>query len=691
MINSTEAFPAIFVDIVVDDDDDDTAQTNTDESIQDCNVEPTFTDYLVKDTNEPIQVVRLLPTQHIDQQQQYQHQQQTEIPSQPSTSYKRWLLLTAVVLLVAWTATYSDSLSFPGDPRGSVHKIVNSWGDRFLQEQQQHGDQPHPALPSEETTVLPQLLPLSIRDLVGFGLASLGLIMAAGGGIGGGGMLVPIYILIFGLDARHAIPLSNVTVLGGAIANTFFFNVWKRHPHADRPLIDWDLILMMEPMTIAGALIGTKVNKLLPEHIIVILLFIILSLTARKTLRKARDMYEREQYDAVDTSPNEDDSFDGEHDDEATALESGTAQDNKEVNDLETSIELPVIPRIPRRENSLLRRQSSSATTNSSTTATNTTIATSAVPSSWTNPRLNNSRRDRSVGNDSKASVPSLSNVSIESSPSAWDNSLTPTSDTGRLSVSIDTNAPTNNLYQVEKVLTDILDDERRIPKLNVAVIVILFMVVLILNLLKGGGAFDSPIGISCGSTAFWVTESAAFVVIVLVTLFCRSHLVSKAKQKQVCDYRYIDGDIRWTERTTLVYPLWCGAAGFVAGLFGIGGGIVKGPIMLALGVPPAVASATSACMILFTSFTATTSFAVYGLILPDYAVVCVVVGIVATTVGQTLMSFLLRKYNRDSYIAFCIGAVVALSAACMCIEAVITLSSGGTRHPAGLCSHHFE
>ena len=33
------------------------------------------------------------------------------------------------------------------------------------------------------------------------------------GGIGGGGILVPLYILVLGMDAKHAIPLSNFTIL----------------------------------------------------------------------------------------------------------------------------------------------------------------------------------------------------------------------------------------------------------------------------------------------------------------------------------------------------------------------------------------------------------------------------------------------------------------------------------------------
>ena len=34
--------------------------------------------------------------------------------------------------------------------------------------------------------------------------------------------------------------------------------------------MDWDLILVMEPLTIAGALMGAFLNKLLPEALLVV-------------------------------------------------------------------------------------------------------------------------------------------------------------------------------------------------------------------------------------------------------------------------------------------------------------------------------------------------------------------------------------------------------------------------------------
>lgn len=169
----------------------------------------------------------------------------------------------------------------------------------------------------------------------------------------------------------------------------------------------------------------------------------------------------------------------------------------------------------------------------------------------------------------------------------------------------------------------------------NVHALAVTFAVVLVVNLLKGGGAFKSPLGIRCGSPSFWTANGLILGWILVVSFFARSYLVHRCEDKERVGYPYVEGDIRWDSRATVVYPAVCTAAGFFAGMFGVGGGIVKGPLMLAMGVHPKVSSASSACMILFTSFTATTSFVVFGLLDMEYAPVCLLLGFAATLVGQ--------------------------------------------------------
>merc|ERR1719486_1430829 len=94
-----------------------------------------------------------------------------------------------------------------------------------------------------------------------------------------------------------------------------------------------------------------------------------------------------------------------------------------------------------------------------------------------------------------------------------------------------------------------------------------------------------------------------------------RLMLLDRTEEKEEIGWQYTEEDIKWDEDSTVKYPLVCTSAGIFAGLFGVGGGIVKGPLMLEMGVQPAVASASAAAMILFTSASASVSFGVFGMI----------------------------------------------------------------------------
>ena len=50
----------------------------------------------------------------------------------------------------------------------------------------------------------------------------------------------------------------------------------QRHPVVDRPLIDWNIVIMMEPLTILGAIVGTFVNRILPDFVLIILFALVL-------------------------------------------------------------------------------------------------------------------------------------------------------------------------------------------------------------------------------------------------------------------------------------------------------------------------------------------------------------------------------------------------------------------------------
>ena len=83
---------------------------------------------------------------------------------------------------------------------------------------------------------------------------------------------------------------------------------------------------------------------------------------------------------------------------------------------------------------------------------------------------------------------------------------------------------------------------------------------------------------------------------------------------KSMVQYERTKGDVRWTYKRVCYFPALCIFAGVMAGLLGIGGGIIKGPILLiGMGLLPDVQSATTAFMILFTSSATTLQFAIAG------------------------------------------------------------------------------
>jgi len=474
------------------------------------------------------------------------------------------------------------------------------------------------------------LIPLQRSDIVGFLFASFGLVIAAGGGIGGGGILVPIYILIFGFKPKHAIPLSNVSVLGGAISNTMR-NSKKRHPNADRPLIDWDVVVVMEPPTLAGALIGANLNKILPEVVIAVMLVVLLVVTSYGTLKKAHSMYQKETEEIK----------------------------RQNVGTRTVAIESASMPDKTNEHSYFLLNQECLEDENESS-STSQGLSLSGIDNSHNPP-------------SSRQCVSSLSSIQLDDEGSHED-------------------LPDFGDFGNSSIIEEILEEEKHPKRRNVFLIVTMFVVVLLINILKGGGGFQSPIGIACGSTAFWTAQALLLVWILFISLIGQRFLLKDAARKAKAGYVYMDEDLKWDAKSTIIYPLVSSLAGFCAGMFGIGGGIIKGPLMLAMGIHPAVASATSACMILFTSFTATTIFSVYGLMVPDYAIVGAIVGFCATFVGQTVMSHILTKSKRNSYIAFSIGFVVLLSAMLMTLESVLNLVSQEENEEfGGICASHLN
>jgi len=53
--------------------------------------------------------------------------------------------------------------------------------------------------------------------------------------------------------------------------------------------------------------------------------------------------------------------------------------------------------------------------------------------------------------------------------------------------------------------------------------------------------------------------------------------------------YEYFPSDIHWDSKLLYTYPIYSFMSGLLAGVLGIGGGLIIGPLLLELGLNPIV------------------------------------------------------------------------------------------------------
>ena len=234
-----------------------------------------------------------------------------------------------------------------------------------------------------------------------------------------------------------------------------------------------------------------------------------------------------------------------------------------------------------------------------------------------------------------------------------------------------------------ESVKSSLIEEEADpLPQNKITYIITMFLVVIGMNVLKGGVAFESPLGVQCGSIGFWLFEVLTASWLIVCTSLAGRYLLRRHAIKEAVGFDYVRGDIKWDVRTVVIYPSACLLAGVVSGMFGIGVAVFVGPMLVGIGVNPAVAAATCGCMNFFTSLAATSSYVVLGSIIPDreYAIALFWIGFVSAFIGlrvvqRTKSSTKIennKRLERHSYMAYSMGVVVLVSALAMTVEALL-------------------
>ncbi|KAG5061070.1 hypothetical protein AAZX31_01G162300 [Glycine max] len=131
------------------------------------------------------------------------------------------------------------------------------------------------------------------RIIVGSIIGFLGAALGSVGGVGGGGIFVPMLALIIGFDPKSSTAISKCMIMGASIS-TVYYNLRLRHPTLDMPLIDYDLALIFQPMLMLGISIGVICNVMFADWMVTVLLIILFIATSTKATYKGIDTWKKE-------------------------------------------------------------------------------------------------------------------------------------------------------------------------------------------------------------------------------------------------------------------------------------------------------------------------------------------------------------------------------------------------------------
>jgi len=409
---------------------------------------------------------------------------------------------------------------------------------------------------------------------------------AVAAGIGGGGLLVPLYALVLGLGTKLAIPVSKATIFGVACGNVLFISR-ERHPKAERPLIDYSTVGLMQPGELLGVVFGVLLNRLLPEISIVIILVFVLGFNAYKTLTKARARWKAET---------------------KAMREAGSA----------TRTVVQVAP-----------------AADAKPAFAESTFAAAGFDAADGPPDEEDGPVKCEAGGDADccggpAAVPKASS---------------------------------------ERLAEVLALESQQFPLWAWASLLAMTAFLVVYSFVMSGtlvGTFEDA---GCAS-AYWPVYLTPVFAYGAIMLLMGMRNIRAYEEKVDLGFAFADGDLVWTTGSVGRLIPAAVAAGVAAGLLGIGGGMILGPLFVSLNFQPQVGTASTGFMILFTALAGTVQYLAVGKLSWRMFVWFGIIGAIGGQTGQRVVKKLILKTGRPSLVVFILGIIIAL--------AVVIMASSG-------------
>lgn len=450
--------------------------------------------------------------------------------------------------------------------------------------------------------------------------------LALSAGIGGGGLYVPLLMVILHFKVREATGLSQACLAGGA-STALCYNARQRHPSGHKPMIDYDLVLVMGPNLLIGALLGSALNTAFPSWLILVLLVCILSHSAWKAMRKAVDTWRKESKGEVPGLPDSGDARLRKNFCQRLLKFFGGGRHYAEFNETE--------------------------------------------------------HHKKAVPADEAGAPPQMFGFSVGADDGDDYEDLHPHVPVRpRYDEEEDTIRQICNqadTYDLNSRIVDGLADgtgQPQFPRGKLMLFFTMWAVVVVSILARGGRA--TPGIVDYCSVGYWLLPFFTVGLLLVVSISAAMRAVKTQAGAPPAPTK--EGGLEWTAKTARQIIVWSWGAGTIAALCGIGGGMVMGPKLLSLGFLPQVQASTTATTLFVLSSSTALAFLVQGTSPLDYAIFLAVFTGMGAVIGKAMVDWVVKRFRRPSVIMFILGGIIALSVVVLFIIGAVDIANDDGR-----------
>ncbi|KAL4485787.1 hypothetical protein ABPG72_012327 [Tetrahymena utriculariae] len=539
---------------------------------------------------------------------------------------------------------------------------------------------------SDQTCLHDSIWPPSVLDVITYLLIPIVVGIGNVGGLGGGIVKVPMIMLMLNYQTKIATFISYCILFGSCLANSTLL-IFKKHPLQNKPIIDYNIVLMINPMVLLGTNIGIFLNILLPEIVAGLLFICFLILVSPYMYKKGLNLYrlkkEYQQCQQNQSLIENDQENEGRDTQEGfSKQEIGKDISNYQAIKNDPSLSDQVYDGTSFKDaKKILNYQD--------------VIEIEPITSQFIRAQTNNQMN----GNKKYTSNALLRSLQVEEEMAAErSNSYFQAEETNqdnlkRQSILISQHYIKENEVKKNQICPDLTSCEqleefykeeyKQVPTKKLILLIVVFFSVQMLVFIRGGKGLKSFVGITTCSISYWITNAGILLLAIIAVFAIRFFLLKWEKNKKVLIEKFnlkdeFADNLDVTNNIMYLKISMAGlSAGILAGTFGVGAGLALVPILLASRVNPQVAAATCGFNYFFISTTTIIQvFTNSYLDLSQIILFSILSFIGGFVIAKLIYSFVERK--KASYlIVFIVFGLAILNI----ISFIIYLSKKGVRY----------